>query len=145
MPRQLVDDALWSAIEPLIPPPKRRRKRYPGRKPLENRQMLTGILFVLLSGIPWEMLPQEMGCGSGMTCWRRLRAWQKAGVWDRLREVLLVKLREAGKIDFARVIADPSATRAVNRGAGRDRPIAVKPTVNNGSSRMRKTSRSTPL
>ena len=145
MPRQLVDDALWSALEPLIPPPKQRRKRYPGRKPLENRQMLTGILFVLLSGIPWEMLPQEMGCGSGMTCWRRLRAWQEAGVWDRLREVLLVKLREAGKIDFARVIADPSVTRVVNRGADRDRQIAVKPTVNTSSSRTRKTSRPTPL
>lgn len=145
MPRQLVDDALWSAIEPLIPPPKQRRKRYPGRKPLDDRQMLTGILFVLLSGIPWEMLPQEMGCGSGMTCWRRLRAWQKAGVWDQLREVLQVKLREAGKIDFARAIADPSATSAANRGAGRDRLIAVKPTANTRPSRTRKTSRPTPL
>lgn len=140
MPRQRVDDKLWSIVEPLLPPPKRRRKRYPGRKPLEYRQVLTGILFVLMSGIPWEMLPQEMGCGSGMTCWRRLRAWQKAGVWNRLHEVLLAKLREADKIDFCRAVADSSSIRAVHGGKKRDRtlPIAVKPAANITSSRTRK-------
>lgn len=79
MPRPLVDDDLWAVIEPLLPPPKRRRKRHPGRKPIGDRETLSGILFVLRSGIPWEMLPKEMGCGSGMTCWRRLKAWQAAG------------------------------------------------------------------
>lgn len=140
MPRQLVDDELWSVIKPLLPPPKRRRKRSPGRKPLEHRQVLTGILFVLMSGIPWEMLPREMGCGSGMTCWRRLRAWQKAGVWNRLHEVLLAKLREADKIDFSRAVADSSSIRAVHGGKKRDRtrPIAVKPAANTTSSRTRK-------
>jgi transposase len=67
----LVSDALWSLFAPLVPsrPPRPRG----GRPPIEDRAALTGILFVLKSGIPWEMLPQEMGCGSGMTCWRRLR------------------------------------------------------------------------
>jgi transposase len=72
MAKPLVDDELWELIQPLLPP-KPRRWRYPGRKPLSDRQALTGILFVLKSGIPWEMLPKEMECGSGMTCWRRLR------------------------------------------------------------------------
>jgi transposase len=81
MAKPLVDDELWELIQPLLPPPKARRWRYPGRKPVSDCQALTGILFVLQSGIPWEMLPQEMGCGSGMTCWRRLRDWQGAGVW----------------------------------------------------------------
>ena len=76
MARELVDDELWEIVQPLLPV-KRRRKTHPGRKPLDDRRILTGILFVLQSGIPWEMLPQEMGCGSGMACWRRLRAWQK--------------------------------------------------------------------
>ena len=67
MAKPLVDDELWELIQPLLPPPKPRRWRYPGRKPVNDRQALTGILFVLKSGIPWEMLPQEMGCGSGMT------------------------------------------------------------------------------
>ncbi|VWD55184.1 Insertion element IS402 [Burkholderia lata] len=84
MAKPILDDELWSLIQPLLPPPKPRRTRYPGRKPLDDRAVLTGILFVLQSGIPWEMLPQEMGCGSGMSCWRRLRDWQQAGVWDRL-------------------------------------------------------------
>ncbi|VVE54661.1 transposase [Pandoraea sputorum] len=80
MAKPILDDPLGALIEPLLPPPKKpRRARYPGRKPLNDRVVLTGILFVLQSGIPWEMLPQEMGWGSGMSCWRRLHAWQQAG------------------------------------------------------------------
>jgi transposase len=113
MGRELVDNTLWAAIEPLLPRPTRRR-RHPGRKPLDDRKILTGILFVLMSGIPWEMLPQEMGCGSGMTCWRRLWAWEKAGVWKNLHRVLLSELRGAEKIDLSRVVVDSSSVRAVH-------------------------------
>jgi transposase len=63
-----------------------RRADHPGRKRLDNRKVLSGILFVLYTGIPWEFLPQELGFGSGMTCWRRLRDWHEAGVWQRLHE-----------------------------------------------------------
>jgi Putative transposase of IS4/5 family (DUF4096) len=77
MPRPLVSDELWELVEPLLPK-KPRRFRYPGRKRIDDRKVLTGILFVLRTGIPWEYLPQEMGCGSGVTCWRRLREWQQA-------------------------------------------------------------------
>lgn len=126
MPKPLIEDDLWAVVEPLLPK-RRRRKRYPGRRRLSDRKVLTGILFVLRSGIPWEMLPKEMGCGSGMTCWRRLKAWQRAGVWDRLHRVLLARLREAERIDFSRVVADSSSIRAVGAGKKRDRtqPIAV--------------------
>jgi transposase len=100
MAAPLVPEELWSIIESLLPAPKPRPKG--GRPPLDNRAALTGIIFVLKSGIPWEMLPLEMGCGCGMTCWRRLRDWQVAGVWQRLHEVLLAKLREADQIDWSR-------------------------------------------
>lgn len=85
MAKPLVSDDLWAAVAPLLPPRPPRPKG--GRPPVADRAALTGIVFVLRSGIPWEMLPQEMGCGSGMTCWRRLRDWQVAGVWDRLHRV----------------------------------------------------------
>jgi transposase len=88
MKRELVDDELWKIIQPLLPIP-RRRKTHPGRKRLDDRRVLTGILFVLESGIPWERLPQEMGCGSGITCWRRWRQWQESGVWTELHQALL--------------------------------------------------------
>ena len=68
MAKPILDDEPWALIAPLLPPPKPRRAKYPGRKPLDDRALLTGILFVLQSGIPWEMLPQEMGCGSGVSC-----------------------------------------------------------------------------
>jgi transposase len=76
---------------------------------------LTGILFVLKTGIPWEYLPAEMGCGSGMTCWRRLRDWYKAGVWRRLHQVLLEELAQADRIDWDRAALDSAAVPA--RGA----------------------------
>ncbi len=97
MGKPLVNDELWELIQPLLPRPKPRRQRFPGRKPLSDRRVLTGMLFVLKSGIPWEMLPQEMGCGSGMACRSRLRDWQKAGVWLRLHEPSRSKLRAAGR------------------------------------------------
>ena len=116
MAKPLVDDELWELIQPLLPPLKPRRWRYPGRKPFGDRQALTGILFVLKSGIPWEMLPKEMECGSGMTCWRRLRDWREAGVWQNLHELLLAKLREADQIDWSRAVVDSASIRAVGGG-----------------------------
>jgi transposase len=100
MPRPLVSDEVWELVEPLIPTVPRRH-RFPGHKRIDDRKVLTGILFVLRTGIPWEYLTQEMGRGSGVTCWRRLREWQEAGVWQRLRELLLANLNEADLIDFA--------------------------------------------
>ena len=99
MAQVLLPDDLWNLIDPFIPT-KSRRKYHPGRKRLPDRKCLTGILFVLLSGIPWEMLPQEMGCGSGMTCWRRLRDWQKAGVWETIHRILLTRLHPAEQMDL---------------------------------------------
>jgi transposase len=119
MARPLVSDELWELIEPLIRRV-RRRHRFPGRKRLGDRRVLTGILFVLQTGIPWEYLPQEMGCGSGMTCWRRLREWQQAGIWQRLHELLLAKLNEADRIDWSRAAIDSSHVRAF--GGRQDRP-----------------------
>ena len=121
MAKILVDDRLWSRLEPLLPPPRRRRRRYPGRKPLDNRKVLTGIIFVLKTGIPWEYLPKELGCGSGMTCWRRLHAWQRAGVWARLHRALLAELRATGQLDWSRAIVDASSIRALRGGNKRVR------------------------
>ena len=111
MAKQLVDDALWELIEPLLPhPPKRASTR--GRPRLSDRAALTGILFVLRSGLPWEMLPREMGCGSGMTCWRRLRDWHRSGVWRKLHQLLLSRLERGGQLDWSRASIDSVSVRA---------------------------------
>jgi transposase len=120
MARPLLDDDLWNVIEPMLPA-KKRRFRFPGRKPVGNREALTGILFVLRTGIGWEYLPQEMGCGCGMTCWRRLRDWQKAGVWDQIHRVLLARLNKNDQIDWSRAVVDSSSVRAVFGGPKRAR------------------------
>jgi transposase len=111
MAKPLVSDELWARVEPLLPRVER-RYRYPGRKRVPDRRALAGILFVLKTGIPWEDLPQEMGCGSGMTCWRRLRDWNEAGVWERLHQVLLDELQDAGQLDWSRAVVDSSHVRA---------------------------------
>ena len=113
MAKPLLNDELWKLIERLLPPPKPRRFKYPGRKPLDRRKVLTGILFVLKTGIPWEDLPQEMGCGSGMSCWRYLKAWQQAGVWDKVHNALLNRLRANELIDPSAAAVDSSHVRAV--------------------------------
>ncbi len=97
----IVSDELWDGLEPLLPQ-RERRFRYPGRKPLPGRQVLCGILYVLHTGIQWEYLPQELGFGSGMTCWRRLRYWNPAGVCQRLHEVLLAELNAASRLNWSR-------------------------------------------
>lgn len=139
MAKPILDDDLWNLIEPLLPPLKRRRFRYPGRNPVPHRATLTGILFVLRTGIPWEYLPQELGCGSGMTCWRRLHHWQRRGVWDKLHHLLLNRLQEADKIDWSRAAVDSSSLRAVGGATKRApiQPIGAKKARSITSSRMR--------
>jgi transposase len=147
MPKPLIDDELWTIIEALLPRRRRRVSVGRGRPRVSDRATLTGIVFVLRSGIPWKMLPREMGCGSGVTCWRRLKAWQRAGVWKRLHQVLLSKLRQAERIDFSRAVADSSSIRALGAGKKLDRtqPIAVVPVRNITSSSTRKAFRSRPF
>src|SRR3712207_9255741 len=101
MARPLVPDDLWAAIAPRPPPARPKPKG--GRPAVPDRAALTGILFVLEPGLPWEMPPAEMGCGSGMSCWRRLREWQAAGVWAALHRVLLERLHGAGRSEERRV------------------------------------------
>jgi len=112
MAKPLVPDELWEIVQPLLPAPQRRRFRFPGRKRVGDREALAGILFVLKTGIPWEDLPVEMGCGCGMTCWRRLHDWNEAGVWSRLHQALLAKLQGAQEIDWSRASVDSTFARA---------------------------------
>ena len=119
MARPLLPDDLWTAIAPLLPPHPPRPKG--GRPRVDDRAALTGILFVLRSGIPREMLPAEMKCGCGMSCWRRLRDWQAAGVWRRLHRVLLERLHAAGEIDWSRASVDSASVPAKKGGLPPDR------------------------
>lgn len=120
MSRRKISNELWVALESLIPmftpSPKGGRRRAVG-----DRAALNGILYVLHTGIPWEDLPQELGFGSGMTCWRRLRDWQAAGVWDKLHLAMLRRLREHDQIDWGRASVD-AASVASPRGARKPAP-----------------------
>lgn len=126
MAKEIVDDVLWAFIAPLLPPPKPRPWGHPGRKRLDDRKVLTGILFVLKTGIPWEMFPKEMGCGCGMTCWNRLHEWQAAGAWQNIQHVLLEQLHQADQLDWSRAIVDSSSVRAVGAGE-KNRPQSHRP------------------
>jgi transposase len=114
-----VSDDLWNRITPLLPPEP--PKPTGGRPRIPDRAARTGIIFVLKSGIPWEMLLVEMGCGSGMTCWRRLRDWQEAGIWDRLHHALLDELGKADQIDWDRACLDSAIIPAKNGDLPADR------------------------
>lgn len=126
MAKPLLSDELWERIEPLLPPDPPKPKG--GRPRVPDRECLIGIIFVLKTGTPWEYLPQEMGCGCGMTCWRRLRDWQEAGVWQRIWETLLDELGASNLVDFSWAVIDSCSVRAVfgGRKQGRIRRIEGK-------------------
>ena len=115
----MVDDGFWELVEPLLLP--EAGKPRGGRRRVPDRAALEGIVYVLRSGIPWRMLPEEFGC-SGVTCWRRLRDWQEAGVWHRLRRLLLEKLRRLGLLDWSRASIDSASVPAKKRAI---RPVRV--------------------
>lgn len=114
--KPLVTDVLWQRIEPLLPPRRPRRFRFPGRKPLDYRKILTGILFVLRTGIAWESLPADLGCGCGKTCRHYLRLWHRVGVWRMLHALLLAELNGADQIDWERALIDASSCKAPEGG-----------------------------
>ena len=104
----LVDDAFWAVLEPLLP---ERRPRRIGRPRVSDRAAFTAIVFVLVTGVPWRMVPKEIGC-SGVTAWRRLREWQAAGVWERLHRLVLDELSDAEVLDRSRGCIDSVSVRA---------------------------------
>jgi transposase len=114
--KTLVSDELWERVRPLLPAPPQRRFRFPGRKPLDYRKILTGILFVLKTGIAWDDLPAELGCGCGKTCHHYLRLWHEAGVWQQLHALLLAELNGADAIDWERALIDASFAKAPEGG-----------------------------
>jgi transposase len=113
MANKMLPDDLWRRLEPLLPKPKENRHvQFAGRKPSDLRQIVTGILFVLRTGIPWRSLPATSAFPSGYTCLRHLRRWQKAGIWQRFFEALLAELQAIHKIDWFRALVDSSSLRA---------------------------------
>jgi transposase len=111
MAEHLIPDEVWAAIQPLLPPKRPHPKG--GRPWMEDRAVLGGIIYVLRAGVPWRLLPaRELGCGSGVTCWRRLRDWQQAGVWEQLHHRLLDWLGDDGQVDWSRAAIDSVSVRA---------------------------------
>jgi transposase len=124
MAKKLLPDALWAEIAPLFPAAVARPAA--GRPRVANREALLGILFVLYTGIPWERLPFEVAGCSGMTCWRRLRSWQDAGLWDQIHPHMLLRLGLAGETNWSRASVDASSVPAKK---GAMRPARTPPTA----------------
>nr|WP_229832224.1 IS5 family transposase [Deinococcus metalli] len=114
MVAQLVPDTLWAVVQPILP--ENAPSPRGGRPKLEDRAVLAGIIFVLRCGLPWRALPQQLGFGSGLTCWRRLRDWQQAGVWQKLHQALLQALQDAELLDWSRASVDSTSVPAPKGG-----------------------------
>lgn len=111
MAKELLPDELWHEIAPLLPPhPPASPKG--GRPPVDDRDALRGILFVLKTGIPWQALPAEAFGVSGSSCWRRFDEWTKAGVWPELHGRVLNRLGKAGGVNLDRVVVDSQSVRS---------------------------------
>ncbi len=121
--KPFVTDELWAVIAPLLP--KRRVGKRGGRPWVDDRATLNGVLYVLRGGIAWRLLPTELGYGSGVTCWRRLREWQRRGIWRRLHQVMLERLAAADQIDWSRAALD---SRSLPAKGGARRSAPTRPT-----------------
>jgi len=121
----LVPDDLWAEVKDLIPPhPPQPRG---GTAWKDDRACLRGIVFVLRSGTPWPLFPAAAFGVSGVTCWRRLRCWTRAGVWAAMHAKVLASLAAAGGVDRSIGTVDSQAVRAVfgGRTPGRTRRTAA--------------------
>lgn len=128
MAKKRVTEALWKAIAPLLPEHKPSPKG--GRPPVSDRACLEGIIFVLKTGMPWQMLPTRLGYGSGSTCWRRFHAWTRLGVWPKLHRSLLRVLGRRGRINLDRAVIDSASVRALKGGRT---PAPTRPIAANGA------------
>ena len=130
MAEELVPEALWLAIRPLLP--RERPKPKGGRPRVGDPECLRGIVFVLKTGLPWRLLPAELGCGSGVTCWRRLRDWTRAGVWLKVHVKLVEWLGRRGRLDRVVGVIDSASVRAVfgGRTPGRIRRTGPRKAAN---------------
>lgn len=135
MSRALLPDEIWEVVQPLLPKRRKRRSRHPGRNSVaDDRTILKGILLVLRTGIPWQELPEEMGC-SGMTCWRRFCDWRASGIWERLKRAMLERLPAAYRIDWEGKRVGWKSDRQVGA-IIREREEAVKQYFDTGSRLM---------
>ena len=116
----LVCDRLWEEIRPLLPPEAPKPKG--GRPRVPDRACLAGIVYVLRTGMAWRFIPQELGCGSGVTCWRRLQEWTNAGAWQAIHEKLIRTLGRQGRLDASLGVMDSASVRALLGGAHRAQP-----------------------
>jgi transposase len=117
MSDSILSEQLWQRIEPLLPKHRKRRDiQHAGRKPAEARKVMTGIIFVLKTGVPWKALPATSDFPSGHTCRRRLIEWDRRGVWRRLWHGILAELQSEGRLDWERGVVDSSSVRAGHGG-----------------------------
>jgi transposase len=128
--KELLPDQLWTEIEPLLPA--RAPQPKGGRPWAEDRDCLRGILFILRSGISWQMLPTDAFGVSGSTCWRRFQEWTEEGVWPELHIRLLNRAGLLDAVDRSYDVVDSASVRALLGGLTPDRTpsTAAKRAVN---------------
>jgi len=120
----LVSEELWEEVRSLLP--RERPKPRGGRPRVPDRQCLIGIVYVLRTGMAWNMVPTEFGCGSGVTCWRRFKQWTVEGIWEDVEKKVLNALGRCGQIDWSRSVIDSASVRAVFGGRTRGLTLRIE-------------------
>ena len=119
MVNSILPDKLWDAVRPLLP--RKSVRINPGPIPPSDEACLTGILFMLHTGVDWEYLPASIGCVSGRACWARLREWERAGVWQDIYRVVTKYLANGNRIDWSQVTSELTGIRPHHRPDQRQR------------------------
>jgi transposase len=98
-----VPDDVWSVFEPILPPVVWKGN---GRKPKENRECLHALLYVLIAGIGWELLPKCFP--SSKTVQRRLKRWLALDCFHTAWQQLAQRYERLHGINWDQVLLDGS-------------------------------------
>ena len=112
MDRDVLTDAQWARLQPLLPP----RKPAVGRPAHDHRAILNGITWVLRTGSPWRDTPRCYG--KWQTVASRFYRWRRKGVWERVLRQLQAEADADGEFDWTLHYVDGSVIRAHQHAAG---------------------------
>ena len=100
-----LSDGQWEYVRPLLPSPAKT-----GRPRADDRRTINAVLFVLKTGIPWNDLPSEYG--DDVTAWRRLKRWEKEGVWKSIMNAMIKDGYSSGKLELDSLSIDSTTIPA---------------------------------
>ena len=106
-------DAEWAHLKPLIPP----AKRGGGKRTVDMREVVNGVMYVLSTGCQWRYIPKDLPPRS--TVHGYLLRWDHDGTLMRIYEALYVACRDQAEREASPTVCiiDSQSVKSTEKGA----------------------------